>query len=225
MTELVEPNSEVDMACVEAFTQTVAKTLPTATALVIAGSMAPGFPKDYLARLASLAKQAGVPVCMDIQGAALREAIVTQPAVVKINLAEFAATFLPEHFNGGEHSGILAESTLSPQILAAVAEVSRQHACTFVLTRGARSILIAQHGAHRVVPVSALAAHETLNPIGSGDAFLAGMLAHLLSAKTFALGDKIPLDSLEDAINLATACAQSNARTARPGFLEESFLC
>jgi len=36
--------------------------------------------------------------------------------------------------------------------------------------------------------------------------------------------DNIPLEALEKAIGLATACAQSNARTLRPGLLEASFM-
>ena len=48
------------------------------------------------------------------------------------------------------------------------------------------------------------------------------MVARLLQS---GYGDwgHLTLDSLEDASALATACAQSNARTARPGFLEPTF--
>jgi hypothetical protein len=48
------------------------------------------------------------------------------------------------------------------------------------------------------------------------------MLAQLLAAGD-ADWNRISLDSLERATALATACAQSNARTARPGVLEASF--
>ena len=221
VTELVEPGVSVDAACIAALTAMVGELLPAASALVIAGSMAPGFPADYQAQLAASAKSANVPVFLDIQGAPLRAALAAEPAVVKINLSEFVATFLPGRFAGGEHSGKLAEAQLPASVVDAVAEVSRAYATRFVLTRGARSILLVQAGEIRTVPVTPLAAHEILSPIGSGDAFLAGMVAKL--AQNGELRAKLDLDVLEKTIPLAIACAQSNARTARPGFLEAGF--
>lgn len=223
VTELVEPSPPVDASCVEAMTATVRALLPSATALVIAGSMAPGFPPDYQTRLARLARESGVAVLLDLHGAALREAITAQPSIVKINLAEFVATFLAGRFSGGEHSGVLAEAVVSPALAKAVAAVSLEHGTSFVLTRGANSILLVRDGDLRVVPVRPLSARETINPVGSGDAFLAGMLAQLLAAGDLRHHEGVTLDALEQATELATACAQSNARTARPGFLEDSF--
>lgn len=222
VTELVEPSSRVDQTCVTALAEAVRTLLPTASALVIAGSLAPGYPPGYQAHLADLARQAGVPVAVDLQGAALVDVLEKRPALVKINLAEFVATFLADRFQGGEHSGMLAEPVVHAELTAAIADVSRRYATSFVLTRGANSIVLARDGELRVVAVQPLAASEVVSPIGSGDSFLAGMLAHLL--QTSATGwERLALDDLEDAINLATACAQSNARTARPGFLEASF--
>lgn len=223
VTELVEPTAPVEASCVEALTETVLGLLPGATALVIAGSMAPGFPAGYQARLAALARSAGVPVFVDLQGPSLREVVAEKPAFVKINLSEFAATFLEERFSGGEHRGVLAESVPSPELKAAVAAVSRLHATTFVLTRGANSILVARQGDLRVIPVSPLAIDETLSTIGSGDAFLAGLLFKLLTADGRSLRADVSMDDLESAIDFATACAQSNAKTLRPGFLEATF--
>ena len=223
VTELVEPTALVDASCVTALTETVQTLLPEATALVIAGSMAPGFPAGYQARLAALAHAAGVPVLVDLQGAALREVIAEQPAFVKINLSEFAATFLGERFSGGEHCGVLAEAIISEELRDSVADVSRRHVSTFVLTRGANSILLARHGELRIIPVHPLAASDTLSTIGSGDTFLAGMLSRLLVTDRSESWERISMDALETVIDFATACAQSNARTLRPGFLEKTF--
>lgn len=224
VTELVEPTSPVDAACVSALTDTLKTLLPTAKALVIAGSMAPGFPSDYQAGLAELAHAVGVPVLIDLHGPALRATIAARPSIVKINLAEFVSTFIPDRFVSAEHGGVLAQDVLPSDVLTAVADVSREHATSFVLTRGARSVLLARNGDVRVVPVTPLAAHETLNTIGSGDSFLAGMLTTLLEEETNGDWSAIPLAALEKAIHFATACAQSNARTWRPGFLEDSFV-
>ena len=226
VTELVEPSSPVDPACVALMRATVHKMLPTASALVIAGSMAPGFPAGYQTELADFATAAGVPVLLDMQGDALRSALSAKPALVKINLAEFGATFLGGRFSGSEQSGDLAAHELSGAVLDAVAEVSRLHATIFVLTRGAGSIVVARQGALRVLPVRPLAGDEILSPIGSGDSFLAGLLAVLLAGpakQSRSTPNPFSLDAIEAAIDYATACAQSNARTMRPGVLEDSF--
>lgn len=222
VTELVEPSSAVDESCAATMSETVRALLPTASALIIAGSQAPGYPPHYQAQLASLARQADVPVVADLQGPALIEVLAKRPALVKINLAEFVATFLADRFQGGEHSGMLAQPVLAEDVTAAIAQISRDYATSFVLTRGANSIVLARDGELRVVAVMPLAASEVVSPIGSGDSFLAGMLAQLLQAGV-TNWDRLSLDDLEDATALATACAQSNARTARPGFLETSF--
>jgi fructose-1-phosphate kinase PfkB-like protein len=226
VTELVEPASAVAASCVDLLRETVRQMLPAASALVIAGSMASGFPASYQTELAALGAAAGVPVLLDLQGAALRAALVAGPALVKINLAEFVATFLAGRFCGGEQSGELAAPELSGALLEAVADVTRVHATTFVLTRGARSILLARAGELRVLPVRPLAGHEILSPIGSGDSFLAGLLAALLAGspgRGKSMQNLFSLHAVEPAIAYATACAQSNARTIRPGFLDDSF--
>ena len=223
VTELVEPTPAVDASCIQAMSETVRAMLSSATALVIAGSMAPGFPMDYQAYLASLARDAKVPVFIDLHGEALRQALAAQPALVKINLAEFVTTFLADQFHGGEHSGLLAEPVIPESVMAAVTEVSQKHMTSFVLTRGANSILLVRQGEWREVPVRPLPAQEIISPIGSGDAFMAGMLVQLEKSGCLGAESAITLDALQAAIGFATACAQSNARTARPGFLEESF--
>ena len=66
--------------------------------------------------------------------------------------------------------------------------------------------------------VTTTAGHLAQRGIRSGFDFL-------LEPAGFTLGESaIPLDALEKATHFANACAQSNARTWRPGFLEDSFV-
>lgn len=223
VTELVEPTAPVDEASVRAMDAAFAELLPDTGALIIAGSMAPGFPAGYQTRLAEQARARSTPVAIDLQQAALRDAMQTEPALVKINLAEFAAAFLDASFAGGEHSGVLADTTLAPELATAVADVSRCYpATTFVLTRGANSVLAASCGCLREHPVQPLPVTETLSTIGCGDTFLAALVSTLLAGNQLS-GSPIPETTLAAAIDFAAHCAQSSARTLRPGFMEAGF--
>jgi fructose-1-phosphate kinase PfkB-like protein len=221
VTELIEPSPTVEEPCIQEITQREG-LLPTAQALVIAGSMAPGFPADYQAKLAALARAAGVPVFLDLQGAPLRAAIAEQPALVKINLSEFVATFLSRPFPGWRtqrRAGAAGACRRNPRSrrrrVAPIRDDLRpdarrqQHPDRAGRGRARRS-------------GDALSPTEVFNPIGSGDAFLAGMVARLVAAAP-ASDRHFTMAALADACVFATACAQSNARTARPGFLEDSF--
>ncbi len=223
VTELVEPTAPVDAACVAAMDTAFAELLPNTDALIIAGSMAPGFPASYQTHLAEQAHARGISVAIDLQNAALRDAMRAEPALVKINLAEFAAAFLAPSFSGGEHSGVLAEKAVPPELRAAVADVSRRYpATTFVLTRGANSVLSASRGELHEYPVQPLPASETLSTIGCGDTFLAGLVAHLRTS-CHLTGNPIPAAALAEAIDFASRCAKSSARTFSPGVLEATF--
>ena len=227
VTEIIEPSPTVTPDCLSMLLATVREALADAEALVIAGSMAPGFPPDYQAALAALAHTAGVPVFVDLQGEPLRQTIAAGATVVKINLAEFANTFLagqlPHDSAGREHSGILAEAEIQQAIVDTVCHQARELGTVFVLTRGANSVLLANGDDARVVPVTPLAAGEVFNPIGSGDSFMAGLIAHLRQSGALS-ATRPSLSELEAACQLAIACAQSNARTARPGFLAPDFV-
>ena len=221
VTELVEPTAPVDTACVAAMDTAFSELLPKARALIVAGSMAPGFPAGYQTRLAGQAHALGIPVAIDLQNAALRDAMRAEPALVKINLAEFAAAFLRAPFAGGEHSGVLAEAAIGPELRGAIGDVARRHpATTFVLTRGAKSVLSVQGDRLFETPVRPLPPEDTLSTIGCGDTFLAGLVARLLAANALSTSAAISFEALPPAIDFATRCAQSSARTASPGVMD-----
>jgi sugar/nucleoside kinase (ribokinase family) len=73
------------------------------------------------------------------------------------------------------------------------------------------------------MPVEALDEADLMSPIGSGDAFMAGLVAHLMSSGVARNIRDLSGEALAAAVSYASACARSNARTARPGFLDESF--
>jgi 1-phosphofructokinase family hexose kinase len=77
--------SKAEVARVE---QTVVAALDHASWLMVCGSLPPGVPSSFYARLISTAKRKGVKTLLDADGAPLREAIEVGPTVVSPNQQE-----------------------------------------------------------------------------------------------------------------------------------------
>jgi len=127
--------------------------------LVLTGSLPPGVPDDVYARWIRLAHRAGVPCALDASGQALQTAAAEHPWTLKLNWREVAE---------------LAGHPV-PDSLAAAHSLRRAVA-------GGTSLALATH-AERVVLVSAegewearVPARQAVNPIGAGDALLAGLI-------------------------------------------------
>jgi 1-phosphofructokinase family hexose kinase len=74
--------------------------LPNADWLVAGGTLPPGMPPDFYRQITALAKQAGVPTLLDITGPPVQPVLEHPPEILKLNQAEFIATFaLPKASN------------------------------------------------------------------------------------------------------------------------------
>lgn len=104
VTGFWEPGPQVSAAEWRAFLTDFRAALPTATAVLLAGSLPPGVPRDAYAVLVSLASTAGLPTLVDADAQALRAALPARPTLVKPN-AEEALRAL------GEASGSPAPTT------------------------------------------------------------------------------------------------------------------
>lgn len=191
VTELVEEGQPVSGRDAAALEGLALGHLRGARALCLAGSVPPGVPEDFYARLAAGARRAGVATLVDAKGALLRRALAERPFLVKPNLGEAAETL-------GLGDGLGAEG-----------------AVTALLEAGARWALVSEGeagsllggdsgGRWRVEPPRV----EAVNPIGSGDAMAAGLLVAI------ARGEPVP-----DAAVYGTACAAANVLTATSGEL------
>ena len=136
------------------------------------GSLPPGLPDDTYGRVVEIVRRHGGTVVVDGARTALAESLPFGPDVVTPNLAEA--------------QGMLAGTTLEPAHEETGLEADRDAA--FVAAhglreRGARRAVVTV-GAHGVAWVDEdgserwLAAHEVrlANPIGAGDAFVAGLV-------------------------------------------------
>ncbi len=155
-------------------------------ALVLAGSLPPAVPEDVYAVWTRRARAAGAPlVALDAHGPPLAAALSAAPDIVKVNREEFAA--------------------LGPDVsLAAIAgRLLAGGVGLVVVTQGSEGALaFTRDGVWRAEAARVRACNAT----GSGDAFLAALVAGRLE------GRHVP-----EALALATAAGALNAERLEPG--------
>jgi fructose-1-phosphate kinase PfkB-like protein len=136
----------------------------------------------------------GALTVVDAQGAPLVEALPGKPGLVKPNRAELAATV---------KRGLKTE----PEVIAAMREVQQRGAARVVVTAGKEpSLALAGETVWRIQSPNI----RTVNPIGSGDAFTAGLVWRLTKK-----------DHLGEACRWAAAAGAANALSAMPGDLRK----
>jgi fructose-1-phosphate kinase PfkB-like protein len=176
--------------------------------VALSGSLPPGLPDDYYARLLARAHAAGVPVVLDTRGRGLGPGLAARPLLVKPNAKE-AGTLL-----GTEVHGVDDALRAGDQLRA----------------RGARmaAVTLGAAGAVLVTATGSWWAHaEVLEPIstvGCGDAFTGGFIAALCAAVEAGEGATIEEAARREdvavrALILATACGAANALTLGAGLM------
>lgn len=137
--------------------------LAGATVVVLAGSLPRGLPDDTYALLGSIARDAGVPTVLDADGPALRAGLRADPAVVKPNAAELAAT-----------TGYAVDTVAAARLAAR--ELRGSRATTVVASLGGAGLVASTVDGdwHARLP-----APVPGNPTGAGDACVAALAAGL----------------------------------------------
>jgi tagatose 6-phosphate kinase len=190
VTELVEESRPVTPANYESLKAIVQHRLPGCQAVVMSGSLTAGGPIDFYRQVTAQANAAKILSVVDAQGHPLSEALRAQPSLVKPNRLELAATV--QRALGDESA-----------VIEAMREVRRRGAMRVVVTAGKSPILALDHeNLWRVESPTVCA----VNPIGSGDAFTAGLVWRLLQKET-----------LGEACRWAAAAGAANALSAMPG--------
>jgi 6-phosphofructokinase 2 len=152
-------------ACLDTFVSHASHTRPPRF-VVASGSLPPGVPADFYARIARTAKQAGARFVLDSSGPALKAALDAGVYMVKPSLREFreltAARLESEH----------------EQVTACRRLIERGSAAMVALTLGDQGALlvtkdqILRGQAAPIAPVSV---------VGAGDSFLGAMISSLAS--------------------------------------------
>jgi 1-phosphofructokinase family hexose kinase len=171
-TVLNEPGPPADEEAWRAYVGSVEARLAGRRVLVCSGSTPPASPADAYARLVRLAAAAGAITIVDASGPTLGEAIAAAPHVVTPNLAE-----AEEYITGsGDHGVHSAGVALERRARACARELQARGAGAALVTAGAAGLALAAGGEERWLPAPQA---EVRNPIGAGDALVAGLACAL----------------------------------------------
>jgi tagatose 6-phosphate kinase len=190
VTELVEESQPVSAADYEALMVVIRRRMQVCRAVVMSGTITPGVPADLYLRGTELAHERGVLAVVDAQGAALVEALKARPDLVKPNRLELAATL-----------GHALEDEAA--LISGMRELAERGAQRVVVTAGSAATLAFDGRSCWRIQVPQV---KAVNPIGSGDAFTAGLVWRLQRG-----------EELGEACRWAAAAGAANALTLMPG--------
>lgn len=194
-SEVLEPGPAVKKEELDAFMALYKKRLAQAELVAACGSAPPNVPEDIYARLIGLAREAGKKFFLDTSGALLKNAIAAKPYFIKPNKDELEA---------------LTGRKITRQE-DAVDEIENFHAAGIdlvAISLGANGSIVGYQGNFYRVAVPKI---KAVNPVGSGDAYVAGMAAAVRRGY-----------AIEEAIKYAAACGTANALEKEIGFVTKS---
>ncbi len=138
--------------------------------LVASGSLPPGVPTDFYARIAAIAKSKNVKLILDTSGEALLYGAKEGVYMLKPNLGELSAL-----------CGVKSVSSIDLEPLAR--ELLEQKSCeVIVVSLGARGALLVTKDLTEYISAPTIHPQST---IGAGDSMLAGMVLGLAQGKSF----------------------------------------
>ncbi len=190
VTELVEEGQPVTEADYQRLTDIIRRRVNGCRAVIMSGSLSAGGPPDFYFQCIRIAQGAGALAVVDAQGAPLVEALNAGPDLVKPNHAELAAT-------------VGQELRDEAAVVSAMSKLRQRGAKRVVVTAGGETALACDgKRVWRIQPPRI----ATVNPIGSGDAFTAGLVWRLVQG-----------DDLGEACRWAAAAGAANALTPMAG--------
>jgi 1-phosphofructokinase family hexose kinase len=196
LTEFYEHGAVIPSSAWIELQHAVASLFDQARWLTISGSLPRGAPDDGYRALVLEARAAGVKVAVDAEGDRLRLALEAQPDIVKVNQAE--ARELLEVPTARREEALTAARKLR--------DLAGGDGHAGLVTRGAEGVVLAAPDGTLYEGVLYVRGRY---PVGSGDAFLAGLVTGLDRGKDWG-----------DALCLALGAATANAEIPGAGRLE-----
>lgn len=147
-----------------AFLAVVAASIPVGGFVVASGSLPPGVPKDFYARVARLSRECGARCVVDAAGPALSAALAEGVFLIKPSLREL-----------GEHLGAALDT--EPSQIGAIETLVADRAAEYVaLTLGEAGAVLASKSGIIRLPVPAV---RVISTVGAGDSFLGAFVLRL----------------------------------------------
>lgn len=193
MTEVLDPGPLLGAATRDQLLRTLERALDNSDMLVLTGSLPRGFESDAYARIVRQASAVGLACLVDASGDALRQVVDACPCVIKPNRDE------AEQLTGRAVDSL-------PQVEALLRDLYARGVVRPVVTLGEQGAF--GFDGERVWHAS-IPPRRSMNAVGSGDCFLAGLaVAH---RRGLAFGESL---------RLAVACGAANAMNDETGFVE-----
>lgn len=169
MTEIYEAGEPVPAEKVSQLQDHIRVIIGNYKAITLSGSLPPGVPLDFYARVIEIAHAAGVLTFLDTSGEALRKGIEARPFFVKPNETE-AKSLL----------GLKSHEAFD--FAQAAAEISKRYRTNILLSLGAEGAVAARGDDIFVVKSPSV---EAKSAVGSGDCTLAGLTYGTLHGFSF----------------------------------------
>jgi 6-phosphofructokinase 2 len=152
----------------EQFLQELSAIDPSPDYLVASGSLPPGVPADFYARVARIGKDRGAKTIIDVAGEALEQALKQGVYLIKPNVGEFRELVGK---NIKEKSQIRAEAQ----------KIVRSGRCeVLVISLGAAgALMVSAQFAERILPPTV----PIISKVGAGDSMVAGIVLSLARGK------------------------------------------
>ncbi|MBW6520200.1 MAG: 1-phosphofructokinase family hexose kinase [Desulfoarculaceae bacterium] len=168
------PGPELQQQEWQQFFDEISSIEPAPDYLVASGSLPPGVPADFYARVARRGKERGAKVIIDVSGAALKEALQEGVYLIKPNVGEFR-DLVGEDIK--EKSQIMAEAR--KMVKSGQCEV-------LVISLGAAgALMVSEEFSEHILPPTV----PIVSKVGAGDSMVAGIVLSLARGK--ALRDSI----------------------------------
>ncbi|MBA3610876.1 MAG: 1-phosphofructokinase family hexose kinase [Rubrobacter sp.] len=193
-TEINEYGPEVTPAETREFSRRLEHLMEYATAVVFAGSLPPNVEESFLVGMVQRARERDLFTVVDAPPATLRPALKAIPSLVSPNQHEAESVV---GFDFLEQEDFLRG-------LGRLSELGAG-AVSITLPEGHSYLDVGEGAIWALAPTV-----EAVSTIGSGDAYLAGLLAGLLHRRL----------SAADAARLAAGCAAANAETLGAGLFD-----
>lgn len=162
-TEIIEASEQIEATVVIALFDSVLDLVPESDVIILSGSLCPGYPDDFIENIIEQCKKNNKLCAIDMTGDYFEQAIKQNVDVVKINVNEFSRS-------------VWGEDVSRVEIEKMLCKLSAQHSTQIILTDSSNGALfVEEETVLRIKPTGA--SGNVINPIGSGDAFMAGFMS------------------------------------------------